>query len=60
MSLDEESLSLRNPAKAVPAPLLDHQCLGVKWMIEHEMQLRLPHGGLVADVMGLGKVFSVK
>jgi len=37
-------------------PLLNHQVLGVKWMVDREMGQRLPKGGLMADSMGLGKV----
>jgi hypothetical protein len=38
-------------------PLLDHQILGVDWMVnDKELTEKGIHGGLVADMMGLGKV----
>lgn len=37
-------------------PLLDHQVLGVDWMVRREYSEKKPRGGLVADAMGLGKV----
>ncbi|KAL7267198.1 hypothetical protein RUND412_010225 [Rhizina undulata] len=39
-------------------PLLDHQVLGVDWMIARELSEKVPRGGLVADAMGLGKTIQ--
>ncbi|KAI5783669.1 SNF2 family N-terminal domain-containing protein [Geopyxis carbonaria] len=39
-------------------PLLDHQVLGLDWMLDHEMSPARPKGGLVADAMGLGKTIQ--
>ena len=36
--------------------LLNHQVLGVDWMLRRETSEKAPKGGLVADAMGLGKV----
>ncbi|KAG0646207.1 DNA repair rad5 [Hyphodiscus hymeniophilus] len=35
--------------------LYHHQLLGAQWMIERELGEEAPHGGLLADGMGLGK-----
>ncbi|KAI9844067.1 MAG: hypothetical protein M1838_002323 [Thelocarpon superellum] len=39
--------------------LLDHQILGVHWMLNRELGDTRPRGGLVADMMGLGKTMQV-
>ncbi|KAI9782747.1 MAG: hypothetical protein M1839_004735 [Geoglossum umbratile] len=40
-------------------PLLDHQILGVDWMVnDKELAEKGIHGGLVADMMGLGKTMQ--
>ncbi|KAH0542756.1 hypothetical protein FGG08_002895 [Glutinoglossum americanum] len=40
-------------------PLLDHQILGVDWMVnDKERSEKGLHGGLVADMMGLGKTMQ--
>ena len=43
-------------APLMTTALLDHQVLGVEWMLGHEQKPDGPRGGLVADAMGLGKV----
>lgn len=50
----EKKLMWRVPG--MRTPLLEHQVLGVDWMLKHEMSEARPRGGLVADAMGLGKV----
>lgn len=52
----EKKLMWRVPG--MRTPLLEHQVLGVDWMVKHEMSDSRPRGGLVADAMGLGKVRS--
>jgi len=36
--------------------LMNHQVLGVDWMLNREIQPKVPKGGLLADAMGIGKV----
>jgi len=38
-------------------PLMNHQVLGVHWMVSREQRRRRPRGGLLADTMGMGKVW---
>lgn len=54
--ITERKLMWRVPG--MRTPLLEHQVLGVDWMVKHEMNDARPRGGLVADAMGLGKVCS--
>lgn len=54
--ITEKKLMWRVPG--MRTPLLEHQVLGVDWMLKHEMSDARPRGGLVADAMGLGKVCS--
>lgn len=35
--------------------LYHHQLLGAQWMVQRELSSQAPHGGLLADSMGLGK-----
>jgi len=44
--------------KGMNTPLYHHQLLGAQWMIERELSMEPPHGGLLCDSMGLGKVSS--
>jgi hypothetical protein len=37
------------------SPLYHHQLLGAQWMIARELSEGRPHGGILADSMGLGK-----
>lgn len=61
MFRDVETKKLRWRVPGMHTPLLDHQVLGVDFMVDHEMAKKRPRGGLVADAMGLGKVcFSVR
>ncbi|TVY33570.1 putative ATP-dependent helicase, partial [Lachnellula subtilissima] len=41
--------------KGMTSPLYHHQLLGAQWMISRELSAEPPHGGLLADSMGLGK-----
>jgi SNF2 family DNA or RNA helicase len=45
-------------APGMKTALLNHQVLGVDWMIKHEFSTKKPVGGLVADAMGLGKTIQ--
>ncbi|KAA8910697.1 P-loop containing nucleoside triphosphate hydrolase protein [Sphaerosporella brunnea] len=45
-------------ASGMRTSLLDHQVLGVDWMVKHELKKTRPFGGLVADAMGLGKTIQ--
>ncbi|EPE28424.1 P-loop containing nucleoside triphosphate hydrolase [Glarea lozoyensis ATCC 20868] len=40
------------------SPLYHHQLLGAHWMITRELSEGRPHGGLLADSMGLGKTIE--
>jgi len=53
-------LGLKNLSEAIPGmkvPLMAHQVMGVKWMLEKENGSNL--GGCLADEMGLGKVIKL-
>lgn len=52
----ERTLRWRVPGMI--SPLLDHQVLGVDWMVGREYSEDMPRGGLVADAMGLGKTIQ--
>ncbi|OBT72359.1 hypothetical protein VF21_07500 [Pseudogymnoascus sp. 05NY08] len=39
-------------------PLYHHQLLAADWMVKRELSINRPHGGLLADAMGLGKTVS--
>jgi hypothetical protein len=39
-------------------PLYHHQLLAADWMVKREISIDRPHGGLLADAMGLGKTVS--
>ena len=39
-------------------PLYHHQLLAANWMVDRELSDDRPHGGLLADAMGLGKTVS--
>ncbi|TVY73260.1 putative ATP-dependent helicase [Lachnellula suecica] len=41
--------------KGMRSPLYHHQLLGAQWMVGRELSQEPPHGGLLADSMGLGK-----
>ncbi|TAQ90570.1 hypothetical protein B7494_g1097 [Chlorociboria aeruginascens] len=41
--------------KGMVSTLYHHQLLGAQWMVERELSNDPPHGGLLADGMGLGK-----
>jgi hypothetical protein len=41
--------------KGMKSTLYHHQLLGAQWMIQRELSLQPPHGGMLADSMGLGK-----
>ncbi|KAK0112612.1 hypothetical protein ONS95_014355 [Cadophora gregata] len=41
--------------KGMNSTLYHHQLLGAQWMVERELSSQPPHGGLLADSMGLGK-----
>lgn len=41
--------------KGMISTLYHHQLLGAQWMVERELSSEPPHGGLLADSMGLGK-----
>ncbi|TVY39756.1 putative ATP-dependent helicase, partial [Lachnellula occidentalis] len=41
--------------KGMTSPLYHHQLLGAQWMVSRELSAEPPHGGLLADSMGLGK-----
>ncbi|PMD36328.1 hypothetical protein L207DRAFT_435119 [Hyaloscypha variabilis F] len=41
--------------KGMKSTLYHHQLLGAQWMVQRELSSQPPHGGLLADSMGLGK-----
>ncbi|CAD6448459.1 19c1cb6b-239e-4802-8012-564b4d8d53ef [Sclerotinia trifoliorum] len=41
--------------KGMRSTLYHHQLLGAQWMVSRELSSEPPHGGLLADSMGLGK-----
>lgn len=41
--------------KGMRSTLYHHQLLGAQWMVQRELSSEPPHGGLLADSMGLGK-----
>ncbi|ESZ97694.1 hypothetical protein SBOR_1881 [Sclerotinia borealis F-4128] len=41
--------------KGMKSTLYHHQLLGAQWMVSRELSSEPPHGGLLADSMGLGK-----
>jgi len=41
--------------KGMTSTLYHHQLLGAQWMVSRELSDTAPHGGLLADGMGLGK-----
>jgi hypothetical protein len=41
--------------KGMKSTLYHHQLLGAQWMVTRELSVKPPHGGLLADSMGLGK-----
>ncbi|KAM3081158.1 hypothetical protein ACMFMF_003074 [Clarireedia jacksonii] len=41
--------------KGMRSTLYHHQLLGAQWMVARELSSEPPHGGLLADSMGLGK-----
>jgi hypothetical protein len=41
--------------KGMKSTLYHHQLLGAQWMVKRELSSNAPHGGLLADSMGLGK-----
>ncbi|TGO68172.1 hypothetical protein BOTNAR_0029g00400 [Botryotinia narcissicola] len=41
--------------KGMKSTLYHHQLLGAQWMVSRELSTEPPHGGLLADSMGLGK-----
>ncbi|KAF7947862.1 hypothetical protein EAE96_008939 [Botrytis aclada] len=42
--------------KGMKSTLYHHQLLGAQWMVARELSSEPPHGGLLADSMGLGKI----
>jgi SNF2 family DNA or RNA helicase len=53
-------LGLKNLNDTIPGmavPLMAHQAMGVKWMLEKELSYY--QGGCLADEMGLGKVINL-
>ncbi|RYP59595.1 hypothetical protein DL769_008460 [Monosporascus sp. CRB-8-3] len=45
--------------KGMTTPLMAHQLLGADWMLSREFAPAEPYGGLLADVMGLGKTLEM-
>ncbi|CZS91311.1 related to protein RIS1 [Rhynchosporium graminicola] len=41
--------------KGMKSTLYHHQLLGAQWMVKRELSSQPPHGGILADSMGLGK-----
>ncbi|KAL2066010.1 hypothetical protein VTL71DRAFT_2081 [Oculimacula yallundae] len=41
--------------KGMKSTLYHHQLLGAQWMVKRELSSQAPHGGILADSMGLGK-----
>lgn len=44
--------------KGMKTPMYHHQLLAANWLISKELAASPPHGGLLADAMGLGKTVS--
>ena len=44
--------------KGMISTLYHHQLLGAQWMVSRELSSEPPHGGLLADSMGLGKTIQ--
>ena len=45
--------------KGMKSTLYHHQLLGAQWMVSRELSAEPPHGGLLADSMGLGKTVQM-
>ncbi|RYP91934.1 hypothetical protein DL770_001908 [Monosporascus sp. CRB-9-2] len=45
--------------KGMTTPLMAHQLLAADWMLSREFAPAEPHGGVLADVMGLGKTLEM-
>lgn len=45
--------------KGMKSTLYHHQLLGAQWMVQRELSSQPPHGGLLADSMGLGKTVQM-
>jgi hypothetical protein len=45
--------------KGMTSTLYHHQLLGAQWMVSRELSAEPPHGGLLADSMGLGKTVQM-
>lgn len=45
--------------KGMKSTLYHHQLLGAQWMVSRELSSEPPHGGLLADSMGLGKTVQM-
>jgi hypothetical protein len=45
--------------KGMKTTIYHHQLLAADWMVGRELGLRAPHGGLLADAMGLGKTLEM-
>lgn len=54
LQLAEEAKGMDGPA-SLKAELMPHQRIALEWMYKKETG-RVPHGGILADQMGLGKV----
>jgi SNF2 family DNA or RNA helicase len=45
--------------KGMKNALYHHQLLAADWMVGRELSSQKPHGGLLADAMGLGKTLEI-
>lgn len=45
--------------KGMNSPLRSHQLLAADWMLNREFSSTHPHGGILADTMGLGKTVEI-